>query len=319
MLGTGHFALPTFQKLYDTPHQIVGLVTQPDRTGRGHHRHRNPMKEAALEHGTLVFQPENPNSTESLTRLKTLDADLFVVAAYGRILSADLLAIPRLGAINLHASLLPKYRGAAPIQYAVLNGETETGVTIFQIEPKLDAGPILSVETTPIGPKETSGELESRLATMAVSLTIRVIEQLDAGTVAETLQDAAQVSLAPRLNKDDGAIDWKKTSRAIGCHVRAMQPWPKAHSYLVQEAKPPLRVIVVDVEACDVELANDEPGTVVDVDGNRLCVQTGDGVVSIARLQPDGKRVMTVADFLRGYSVRPGDRFCSDLSAHAGE
>ncbi len=144
-LGTGSFALPTFRGLYETGHEVVGLVTQPDRTGQGHHRHVNPLKELAEANSTPVFQPAKANEADSIARLREFEADLFVVAAYGQILSAELLSLPRLGAINLHASLLPKYRGAAPIQYAVLCGETETGITIFQIEPKLDAVRVLVV------------------------------------------------------------------------------------------------------------------------------------------------------------------------------
>src|SRR5262249_53922151 len=150
--------------LCESPHRVVGLFTQPDRVGRGHHHHPHPMKEAAVERGIAVFQPDNVNTPEALNQLRGLKADLAVVAAYGQILSAELLAIPRLGAINLHASLLPKYRGAAPIQYAVWKGEAETGITLFQIEPKLDAGPILGMVRTPVGAEETAGDLEDRLA-----------------------------------------------------------------------------------------------------------------------------------------------------------
>ncbi|MCH7989347.1 MAG: methionyl-tRNA formyltransferase, partial [Planctomycetes bacterium] len=232
MMGTGTFALPTFLALYESDHQVVGLFTQPDRTGRGHHRHVNPLKNAAFEHGTPIFQPPNVNESESLDSLKSLQADLCVVAAYGQILSQDLLSIPRLGAINIHASLLPKYRGAAPIQYAILNGEQETGITLFQIEPKLDAGLILGVEKTVIHPKETSGELEERLRDVAADLTLRVIDQIDTGTVSSVPQDSAGVTRAPRIRKEQGAIDWSKTADEIGNHIRAMQPWPNPFTFL---------------------------------------------------------------------------------------
>src|SRR5258708_12307808 len=175
MMGTGDFALPTFQSLYDTPHQVVGLLTQPDRTGRGHHRNlQNPMKELALAHETPVFQPEKINTTESLADLRGLEADLFVVAAYGQILSPELLSIPRLGSINVHASLLPKYRGAAPVAFAVLNGDAETGVSIIQVLPALDAGPIFAFARTPIGPEQTSGPLQDPLAPPAFHLPPRL-------------------------------------------------------------------------------------------------------------------------------------------------
>lgn len=308
MMGTGEFALPAFLALYKTEHQVVGLCTQPDRTGRGHHRHRNALKETAIEHGTTVFQPKNVNTNESLEQLRALQADVFVVAAYGQILSAELLAIPSQGAINLHASLLPKYRGAAPIQYAIWRGETETGVTIFRIEPKLDAGPILGVVTTEIGPKETSGDLMPRLAQLSVPTLIEVLSRLAEGHSDPILQDPAAVTRAPRLKKEDGLIDWSKTAEEIGWHLRAMQPWPKPSTYLEQAGRPPLRMLILDIEPCD-ESHSAEPGQVVFADTRRLVVQTGSGPVDVLRLQPDGKRAMQPAEFLCGHAIQAGDRF----------
>jgi methionyl-tRNA formyltransferase len=308
MMGTGEFALPTFLSLYDSPHQVVGLFTQPDRVGRGHHQHPHPMKEAALEYGTPVFQPERVNSPESLSDLRSLAADVCVVAAYGQILSAKLLGIPRLGAMNLHASLLPKYRGAAPVQYAVWKGEPETGVTIFKIEPRLDAGPILGVVKTAIGPKETAGELETRLAELAVPLTHYVLHQFETGEIHGTLQDASQVTRAPRLKKEDGLIDWTRTAVEIDCHIRAMQPWPNPYTFLQQSGRPPLRILVLDVEAAERE-SRAEPGTILQADQERLAVQAADAVVEIRRLRPEGKRAMVAGEFLRGHSLQVGDRF----------
>jgi methionyl-tRNA formyltransferase len=311
MMGTGHFALPTFLGLYETSHQVVGLFTQPDRTGRGHHRPSNPMKRAALEHGTPVFQPERVKSPEALADLRSLQPDLCVVAAYGQILSSDLLQIPRMGAINVHASVLPKYRGAAPVQYAVWHGETVTGVTIFQIEPKLDAGPILGIERTEIAEKETAGELELRLATIAVPLVIRVIDQLEIGVAKHIPQDSEWATTAPRLKKSDAVIDWSKSAEQIGWHIRAMHPWPKPFTFLHQAGGMPLRLIVADVEPSDVT-ADASPGTILVADGKRLIVQAGDRGVEITRLQPVGKRVMQTAEFLCGHAVHPGDRLSAD-------
>src|SRR5260370_29213589 len=198
MMGTGEFALPTFETLYKTPHRVAGLVTQPDRTGRGYHRTvPNPMKQLALALTTPVFQPEKVNTPEALADLRAVEADLLVVAAYGQILSPELLAIPRLGAINVHASLLPKYRGAAPVAYAILNGDAETGVSIIQVFPQLDAGPILAVARTPIGPHETAGGLEDRLAKLAVDLLPGVIEQFVSGTLRPLAPPQALVTVAP--------------------------------------------------------------------------------------------------------------------------
>jgi methionyl-tRNA formyltransferase len=191
MMGTGTFALPTFQALIESAHEVVALVTQPDRVGRGHHHHPHPMKDAALEAGIPVLQPEKVNRPEVLEQLTSFGPDLFVVAAYGQILSPDLLEIPRLGAVNVHGSLLPKYRGAAPIQYAIWHGETETGLTLFQLEPKLDAGPILGMVKTPIGPKETAGELHDRLAAIAPPLTLEVLRGLETGEIQRRPQTPA--------------------------------------------------------------------------------------------------------------------------------
>ena len=307
MLGTGSFALSTFQGLYETSHEIVGLVTQPDRTGRGHHTHVNPMKELATEHGTPVFQPAKANDAESLARLREFNADLFVTAAYGQILSAELLSIPRLGAINVHASLLPKYRGAAPIQFAIINGETETGITIFRIEPKLDAGPVLGVVKTDIGEKETYGELQDRLTELAVPLTCQVVDDLAAGTAQESVQDASLVTKAPRLKKTDGAIPWNKSSRLVGCHIRGVQPWPKP-STVLQAGDAAIRMLVLGVESSDRSMSGD-PGAVEVVDKKQLFVKTADGCVELISIQPEGKRPMSPAEFLNGRAIATGDCF----------
>jgi methionyl-tRNA formyltransferase len=318
MMATGGFALPTFRALLDSQHSVVGLFTQPDRTGRGHHHHVNPLKELALERKLPVFQPESAKTPEAIAELAALSPDLCVVAAYGQILSAALLAVPRLGAINVHASILPKYRGAAPIQTAVLQGETETGVTIFQIEPKLDAGPILGIGRTPIGERETSGELEARLAVLGARLAVQVVDQLAQGTTQPIVQDAAQATRAPRLKKEDGRIDWNRWPRQIDCQVRALQPWPLAYSMLTlrpDQAGGParsLRLIVLEVvaaEAPPIAPVAAPPGTVLAVDNKRLVVQAGGGALELRRLQPEGKRAMTAGEFLAGNPVQPGDRF----------
>jgi methionyl-tRNA formyltransferase len=320
MMATGGFALPTFRALLEHGYNVVGLFTQPDRTGRGHHRHVNPLKELALERGLSVFQPEKANTPEAIADLEGLTPDLCIVAAYGQILSPALLAVPRLGAINLHASVLPKFRGAAPIQTAILEGETETGVTIFQIEPKLDAGPMLAIERTPIGERETAGELESRLAVIGAELALQVVDQLANGTAEPIVQDSTQASRAPRLKKESGRIDWNRLPRQIDCQVRAFQPWPLAYSTLTVAgdkgggASSPrsLRLIVLEVgpaESGTWSASKSAPGTVLSVDNKRLIVQAGGGALEIRRLQPEGKRAMTAGEFLAGNPVRSGDRF----------
>lgn len=310
MMGTGTFALPTFEALCVSPHPVVGLVTQPDRMGRGHHHHPHPMKAAAVERGVPVFQPENVNAPDALERLHAFGADLYVVAAYGQILSPELLAIPPLGAVNVHASLLPKYRGAAPVQYAILRGETETGVTIFRIEPRLDAGPILGMVRTPIGERETSGDLERRLAALAAPLTREVVDGLAAGTIRPQPQDPALVSRAPKLKKEQGLIDWTRSASEIDRHVRGMQPWPMPYSFLHAPGRPPLRLLVLEVIPAAVSPpAESRPGEVLSGPPGRLFVRCGGGAVELLRLQPAGKRSMSAEEFLRGHAVTPACRF----------
>lgn len=318
-MGTGRFALPTFVGLCESQHQVVGLFTQPDRTGKGHHKHVNVMKEAALERDVPVFQPNRINDADQVQQLKSLGADLAVVAAYGQILSADVLQSPRLGCVNLHASLLPRYRGAAPIQYAVRMGEQETGITIFQIEPKLDAGPILGVIKTPIGPKETYGELELRLRDLAVPFTIDVVDQIANGTTSPTMQDTSAVTKAPSLKKAEGEIDWSLSSRLVDCHVRAMQPWPKPFTFLRMDGQKTLRVLILEVdEYTDQPPAdNAHAGHVFAVDGKRLVVKTGDGFVEVKSIQPEGKRAMEPAAFLNGRQIQPGATMGSANSGSA--
>ena len=313
VMGTGRFALPTFVGLCESSHDVVGLFTQPDRTGKGHHTHVNVMKEAADERGIPVFQPQNINQPEPLAQLRSLGADLAVVAAYGQILSADVLNAPRLGCINLHASLLPKYRGAAPIQYAVRMGEQETGITIFQIEPKLDAGPILGVVSTQIGDKENYGELELRLRDLAVPLAVKVVDQIESGTTKPVTQDATAITKAPRLQKSEGEIDWSKTSRLVDCHVRAMQPWPRPFTFLLLKDQKPLRVLVLEVEDFRDSLPDSDarPGDVFALEGKRIVVTTGDGAVEVMSIQPEGKRAMSTAEFLNGRTISPGARLGS--------
>ncbi len=307
-LGTGSFALPTFRGLYETDHDVVGLVTQPDRTGQGHHRHVNPLKELAEENSTPVFQPAKANEADSIARLREFEADLFVVAAYGQILSAELLSLPRLGAINLHASLLPKYRGAAPIQYAVLCGETETGITIFQIEPKLDAGPVLGVVKTDIGGKETYGVLQDRLSELAVPLTQQVVDELSTGTTKPLTQDTSLVTKAPRLTKEQGQIPWQKPARLVCCHIRGVQPWPKPSTTIELAEGKPLRLLILDAEPTDRAVPG-APGSIEVEDRKRLFVQTGEGAVEVLTLQPEGRKAMSAAQFLNGRTLSNADRF----------
>ncbi|MBM4075921.1 MAG: methionyl-tRNA formyltransferase [Planctomycetes bacterium] len=319
-MGTGNLALPSFLALCRSTHEVIGLVTQPDRTGRGHHQHINPIKTEAVDRNLPVLQPDSIKTPTAIEELRSLDADLFVVAAYGQILSPDVLAIPRLGTINIHASLLPKYRGATPIHAAILHGDEMTGVTIIEIEPKMDAGPMLGRVATPIGLNETTGELEKRLADLAVPLTLQVIDQIVAGTVTREQQDSTKVIRVRKLSKQDGRIDWSKPNIEIERHIRAMQPWPSPFTELHQTGKPPLRL---QVHTARIVSSTDEPsprvqtemnapgntGAVIATGKDSITVQCGIGMIELVKVQPDGKKPMSTSDFLRGRHLGPDDSF----------
>lgn len=309
MLGTGDFAVPSFAALYQTSHQVLALYTQPDRQRTSKEFHRNRMKETAQEHGTPVFQPENINMPEALDELAGLGADVFLVAAYGQILSRHFLALPPLGSYNIHASLLPKYRGAAPINYAILNGETETGVSLIEVVLALDAGPVVGVVRTLIQPLETAGELEARLALLAAPLTAEFLDRLQQGTVERNPQDPSLVTLAPKMLKEFGVIPWHKRADEIDWHVRAMQPWPNAFTYLQQPGRSQRRLVVRQVAAAENANGSKSPGTVLLAENNQLLVQCGSGPISIVQIQPEGKKPMSAGDFLRGHRLVPGDQF----------
>ncbi len=311
LMGTGEFAVPPFRGLLDSQHEIVGVLTQPDRTGRGHHQHVNPVKEMAVAGHVPVFQPERVNRPEMLDILRSFDADAFIVAAYGQILKPELLAIPRLGAFNLHGSLLPRHRGAAPVQYSIWKGDEKTGVTIFQIEPALDSGPMVGKVETPIGKSETSGELMLRLAELSVPLTLQVVDQLSNSTAKFEAQDATQVTLAPKIPREAGSINWQATRREIDCQIRAMQPWPKATTLLVRTGHPPLRCILQQVTG---EVIGPLPscpavGGILLENAGRPFVSTLDGWLEILRIQPDGRKSVDGRSFLNGNPLQSGDRF----------
>ena len=314
LMGTGDFAVPPFRGLLNSPHEIVGVLTQPDKTGRGHHQHANPVKELAVAKSVPVFQPERINRPEMLDTLRSLQADVFIVAAYGQILKPELLAIPRLGAFNLHGSLLPRHRGASPVQYAIWKGDPVTGVTIFQIEQTLDSGQVVGRVETPIADSETSGELMRRLAELSVPLTLEVVRQLDTGKAVFELQDTALVTLAPKIPREAGVIDWSKSGHEIDCQIRAMQPWPKASSVLQRYDHPPLRCIVSQVTAVldsDVPQNHMVPGRVQGHLG-RLLVGTGDGWLEILKLQPEGRKAVDGRSFVNGYPLADGDSFLAN-------
>lgn len=317
VFGTGDFALPTFLAVAASAHEVAALVTQPDRPqGREQALLPGRIKLAALERGVAVFQPEDVNAADAVAAIRALAPDLLVTAAYGQILSADLLGVAALGGINLHGSILPKFRGAAPVARAIQHGEAETGVTVIRMTPKIDAGGMMAVARLPIDPDETAGELEARLAEIGAPLILETIARLEAGTAEALPQTKAKVTRAPKLAKADGRIDWTKPARAIHDLVRAMQPWPTAetlwHPSGIQREKGPVRVIVHKTAPVD---GPGPPGTVLRAEGADLVVAAGEGAVRLLSVQVPGKKAMPAADFLRGHFLRPGDRMGHDPPA----
>jgi methionyl-tRNA formyltransferase len=312
MMGTGPFAVPTFRALLDSPHEVLALVTRPTPPAKGREKASlNPMRDLAEERGLTVYAPDSINTDEAAVKLREWNADLFVVCDYGQILSKAALGLAPLGGINLHASLLPKFRGAAPIHWAILNGETETGVTVIHMTPRLDGGPCLAVRSTPIGYEETQPELEHRLSEIGVPAVLDAIEllsQWDRESAIGTLQSKDKITKAPRIAKTDGLIDWTKPAAFIQRQVRALKPWPTTYTHWQRPQGEPLRVIVDHVIVIN-EPASAEPGTVVASDGKQLVIATGDGRISIDLIQPAGKRVLQISEFLRGYQVKVGERF----------
>jgi methionyl-tRNA formyltransferase len=315
MMGTGPFAVPTLQRLFASRHAVLALVTRPPRPVHGKSRaEANPTREVALQHGTSVHEPIDINAPPARAVLAGYRPDLLVVCDYGQILSGETLEIARFGGINLHASLLPKYRGAAPIQWAIYQGETETGVTVIHMTPRLDAGPAIAQARTPIGPEETAAELEPRLAELGATLVLEAIEALEAGTACAIEQDADQATRAPRLKKKLGQVEWSRPAAAIKNQVRALEPWPKTHTFWRRPGGEPLRLILdkVRVEPQATSPVGDvPPGTVLEAQGDRLLIATGQGALAIEAIQPAGKRVLSTGEFLRGYGVRPGARLGS--------
>jgi methionyl-tRNA formyltransferase len=303
--GTPAFAVPPLQALLSSHHVVITVVSQPDRPrGRGQHLHATPTHEVAMAHGVPVLQPDRIRDEAFLQTIRNLSPDLGVVAAFGRILPDALLAIPRLGMINVHASILPRYRGAAPVQRAVLAGDTVTGVTIMRVVSELDAGPTFAVATVPIPADATSGDVEAAVALAGAGLMLRVVDDLAAERAVETPQDAAQATYAPKVTKAEGAIDWRE--RAIDIHnkVRGLQPWPLASTHLGE------RRYVIRRSAVGDERTARPPGSIVSAHGDALAVACGGhSVLRVIEIQPEGRRSMTAKEFLAGHHLSPDDRF----------
>lgn len=318
LLGTGPFAVPTFQSLLASPHQVVALVTQPTLADAGRRKAvAAPLRDAAVAAGVPIMDPENVNDSASVQALAAGHADLLVVCDYGQILSPQLLALPPLGAINLHGSLLPAYRGAAPINWALLHGCIETGVTVAHITPKLDSGPVLVQQTTAIGPAEDAVQLEARLAQLGVAAVHEAISLLaawDRQTPLGTPQDPQRASRARRLRKSDGEANWSRSARQLYNQVRALKPWPGTFTTWRRSPGHEMRLILDQVSVVEESVIPREaapPGTVVRAEKRLLHITTGGGLLSLDRVQPAGKRVMPIDEFLRGHPLQAGGRLGS--------
>ncbi len=303
--GTPSFAVPTLQALLDSRHIVVGVVCQPDRpSGRGHQLATGPVKALALARGLPVLQPAKMRDEAFLGALRQFDADLGVVAAYGRILTDAILETPRLGMINVHASLLPRWRGAAPIHRALLAGDVETGVTIMRVVRELDAGPMLATGRVPIGPLDTTAQIEPVLATAGASLLVETVERLAEGPVHEEPQPPTGITYADRITKDDSPIFWWRPAGEIHNQVRALNPWPLASTEINGT-----RLLIVSAEpGVDAAPAGALPGTVLEAHGERFVIAAGHGTVRLLSVKPEGKRAMSAREFLAGHRIAAGTR-----------
>jgi methionyl-tRNA formyltransferase len=300
-IGSGELGVPTLRKLVGK-HEIIDVFTQPDRpAGRGYKLKVTPIKEVAGELSLSIRQPENINSEEVLKYIKESNPDVIVLAAYGKILSSKLLKIPRLGSVNLHASLLPKYRGAAPIHWAIIKGEKVTGVTTFLMDEGMDTGPLLLQREVAIDEEDTVDSLGEKLAQVGADLVMETLEGLERGTLTPRPQDNSQATYAPKLKREDGKINWSKDAKEIFNFIRGTNPFPGAFTFYENKRLKVHKSCVTKGEF------KGEAGEVVDV--SKFVVKAGKGALELLEVQPEGKKVMSGADFIHGYRVKVGKRF----------
>lgn len=302
--GTPEFAVPTLKILYEANHEIVGVVTQPDRPkGRGRALQPSPVKQYALEKGLQIFQPEKASDAQFITDLYQLRSDMFVVIAYGQILRQEVLEIPKWFCMNVHASLLPKYRGAAPINRSILNGDIETGITTMKMDEGMDTGDMLLKKAVPIKPEDDAVTLAEKLSKVGAELTIETLGLLAKGKLALTPQNDSEATLAPKLKKEEGLIDWKKTAETLHNQVRGYSPWPGAYTFYGSK-----RISVIKSETVSGD-KSDEPGVVARVSDYGIEVGTSKGRLIVKELKPEGKGGMSAQSFLRGNPISKGERF----------
>jgi len=306
-MGTSNFAVPTLRALIASRHEVIGVVTQPDRpSGRGLGLTFSPVKTVALDMGLSIFQPEKVSSPDFVETVRALSPDVIVVAAFGQILSQDLLEIPRYGCLNVHASLLPKYRGAAPVSHALFDGETRTGVTIMLMDAGLDTGPILLQREVEIMPEDNQGTLESRLADLGANLLVEALDRLEEGTITPVPQDDSLATKAPSLKREQCQIDWTKPATRIVNLVRGCTPRPGAYTWWKGK-----ELRVWQCRVCD-NTPGASPGEIVSVGKDGIVVASGAGSVLLEEVQPENRKRMTAADFARGQHITPGMHFSSE-------
>lgn len=300
-MGTPDFAVAPLEALIRAGHQVTAVVTQPDKQrGRGKEVQMTPVKECALKHNIPVFQPIKIKEKEAVDRLREYPADIFVIAAFGQLLSEEILAMPPFGCVNIHASLLPSYRGAAPIQWAILNGEKETGVTIMQMEKGLDTGDMLLKKAIPIEPKETGESLHDKLMEVGAELIVEALPLIESGKIIPEKQEDSKSSYASRLNKEMGHIDWNKDAEELERLVRGLNSWPSAYTSYRGKT---LKIWEADVSG---EQSGKLPGEITQVGKDFVDVACGRDTLRIYSLQLEGKKRMAVKDFLLGYEIKQG-------------
>ena len=309
-MGTPDFAAATLKKIIEAGHEVIGVVTQPDKQkGRSQTVSFSPVKELAIEHGLTVYQPVKVRDAEFLQIVKELEPAVIIVAAFGQILPKALLNIPPFGCINVHGSLLPKYRGAAPIQYSIIDGEAETGITIMYMDVGIDTGDMILQEKTPITAEETGGSLFDKMAILGAELLLKALQQIEAGTAIRVPQDNEKATYVKMLDKDMGKIDFTQPAVKLERMIRGLNPWPSAYTFLDGKT---LKLWQAKVE---LKSAADENNSIVTVSGevveirkDSLVVMTGEGVLVIQELQLEGKKRMMADAFLRGYTVMVGTK-----------
>ncbi len=304
-MGTPDFAVPALQALLESEDTVGGVVCQPDKpAGRHMDLHAPPVKDCARSHAVPVFQPQKIRTPEALEHLSDWQPDLIVVAAYGKILPKTILDLPPFGCINVHASLLPKYRGAAPMQWAITRGETHSGVTIMQVSEELDAGDILLQKSVALKPDETGGSLHATLAALGAQALLEAMALFKQGKLVATPQDEAAATYAPLLKKEDGEIDWTHSAVGIERRIRAFHPWPSSYTWLGNR-----RLKILSARPSTVETSTRAvSGTIIDRQDKVLTVATGQGSLTLDCVQLEGKKALPIAAFLTGHNLKPGDR-----------